>query len=74
MQPPATAADVAAYIMRKLGGKPPAKKRLKLCCYAQAWSMAWYGEPSFADTDEAWRDGPPWFVPSQRPPVWVEGP
>ena len=58
MQPAATAADVAAYITRKLGSKPPAKKRLKLCYYAQAWSMAWYGEPLFAETIEAWRDGP----------------
>ena len=53
----ASALDVAAYILRRRG--PMSGKKLqKLVYYSQAWSLAWTGEPLFADRIEAWRDGP----------------
>lgn len=53
----ATAHDVAAYILEKLGAIP-AMKLQKLAYYSQAWSLVWDEEPLFSDRIEAWANGP----------------
>ena len=49
--------DVARYILDKQGELSTWKLQ-KLCYYAQAWSLAWDYEPLFAETIEAWANGP----------------
>lgn len=64
-----TAYDVAAY-MRAIGVRftgvrfTGETQMMKLLYYAQAWSLAWDGEPLFDERIEAWRKGP--VVPSMR--------
>lgn len=53
----ATAHDVAAAILRKVGGVT-AMKLEKLVYYCQGWHLARTGLPMFADPIEAWREGP----------------
>ena len=53
----ATAQDVAAYILEKLG-TIPAMKLQKLTYYSQAWSLVWDDEPLFGERIEAWANGP----------------
>ncbi len=57
----ATAKDVAAYILTKLGAMT-AMKLQKLVYYSQAWSLVWDETPLFNDRIEAWANGP--VVPS----------
>ncbi len=52
-----TALDVAAYILDQLG-RITAMKLQKLVYYAQAWSLAWTGEPLYPNRIEAWGRGP----------------
>lgn len=48
--------DVARYFLSK---EPMNNKKLqKLCYYAQAWSLALYGEPLMDTWFEAWAHGP----------------
>ncbi len=57
----ASACDVAAYILEKLG--PVSHMKLqKLVFYSQAWSLVWDEKPLFTDRIEAWANGP--VVPS----------
>lgn len=51
--------DVAACIIdvSEQGNIDPLKLQ-KLLYYVQAWYLAWYGEPLFADDLEAWPKGP----------------
>jgi uncharacterized phage-associated protein len=53
----ATAHDVAAYILAKLG-EMTAMKLQKLVYYSQAWSLVWDERPLFHDRIEAWANGP----------------
>jgi len=53
----ATVFDVAKYILDKLGPMTTWKLQ-KLCYYAQAWTLAWDGEPLFEEEFEAWSNGP----------------
>lgn len=53
----ATAYDVAAYILSKLGIMP-AMKLQKLVYYSQAWSLVWDEKPLFDNRIEAWANGP----------------
>jgi uncharacterized phage-associated protein len=49
--------DVAAAVLAQVG--PMEAMRLqKLVYYSQAWHLAFVDEPIFADTIQAWRDGP----------------
>lgn len=57
----ATAHDVAALILRKLGPMSHMKLQ-KLAYYAQAWSLVWDDTALFDDRIEAWVNGP--VVPS----------
>jgi uncharacterized phage-associated protein len=52
-----SALDVAEYILERLGETETVKLQ-KLVYYSQAWSLAWTGEPLFAQKIEAWRLGP----------------
>ncbi len=52
-----TAHDVAAYILEK-HGPMTAMKLEKLVYYSQAWSLVWDDAPLFAETIEAWANGP----------------
>lgn len=49
--------NVARYILEKCGSMSTWKLQ-KLCYYSQAWSLAWTGEPLFAEDFEAWSNGP----------------
>ncbi len=49
--------DVAAFILRNRGPMT-AMKLQKLVYYAQAWSLVWDERPLFAETIEAWANGP----------------
>jgi uncharacterized phage-associated protein len=49
--------DVASAILKRQG-PIDALKLQKLVYYAQAWYLAWYGEPLFSGEFEAWRMGP----------------
>jgi len=51
------AADVAEYILQRLGSMPTMKLQ-KLVYYCQAWSLAWFGRPLFNERIEAWKKGP----------------
>jgi uncharacterized phage-associated protein len=54
---PSNAHDVAAAVLAHVG--PVEAMRLqKLVYYSQAWHLALVDEPLFADTIQAWRDGP----------------
>ena len=53
----ATAHDVAAYILEKLG-EMTAMKLQKLVYYSQAWSLVWDERPMFRERIEAWANGP----------------
>lgn len=53
----ATAFDVTSFIRREVG-EISRMKLQKLLYYAQAWSLVWDGKPLFAETIEAWRNGP----------------
>ena len=49
--------DVAKYILNKQR-RMSTWKLQKLCCYAQAWSLAWTEKPIFQEDFEAWANGP----------------
>lgn len=49
--------DVAKYILCQCG-KMSTWKLQKLCYYAQAWHLAWTGNPIFAEDFQAWSNGP----------------
>jgi uncharacterized phage-associated protein len=53
----ASAHDVAAYILDKLG-MMTAMKLQKLVYYSQAWSLVWDERPLFMARIEAWANGP----------------
>lgn len=53
----ATANDVAAYIMGKVGSCDTMKLQ-KLLYYSQGWSLAWDSQPIFAESIQAWANGP----------------
>ncbi len=53
----ATVFDVAKYIAEKTG-ELTAMKLQKLVYYAEAWNLAWDGEPLFSENFEAWANGP----------------
>src|SRR6185312_11159650 len=54
---PVSADDVAAYVISKTG-RITAMKLQKLLYYAQAWALVWDEAPLFAETIEAWANGP----------------
>lgn len=54
---PVSVLDVARYVLRKAGPMTTMKLQ-KLVYYAQAWSLAWEGEPLFPEAIEAWKHGP----------------
>ena len=49
--------DVARYFLNSFGEMTTMKLQ-KLCYYAQAWSLAWDGEPLFEEEFQAWANGP----------------
>jgi uncharacterized phage-associated protein len=49
--------DVARYILNKIAPCTTMKLH-KLIYYSQAWSLAWEGEPLFAEDFQAWSMGP----------------
>jgi uncharacterized phage-associated protein len=53
----ATAHDVAAALVERLGGMT-AMKLEKLVYYCQCWHLTTYGAPLFNEPIEAWRQGP----------------
>jgi glr3897 protein len=53
----ASAHDVAAYIIDKLGAITTMKLQ-KLLYYSQGWSLAWDEEPLFDEEIQAWANGP----------------
>lgn len=53
----ASAHDVAAYIIEKLGAITTMKLQ-KLLYYSQGWSLAWDEEPLFEEEIQAWANGP----------------
>ncbi len=53
----ATANDVAAYIVKRLG-RTTTMQLQKLLYYSQGWHLAWDGVPLFDDRIEAWANGP----------------
>ncbi|MBB2944426.1 putative phage-associated protein [Actinoplanes lutulentus] len=53
----ATAHDVAAYVLDKLGPMS-AMKLQKLLYYSQAWHLVWDEQPLFPERIEAWANGP----------------
>ena len=62
---PTTASDIAKYFIASFQKKKKEISNLKLqklLYYAQAWHLALYGSPLFADSIEAWVHGP--VVPS----------
>ena len=52
-----TVFDVAKYVLEKKVSMSTWKLQ-KLCYYAQAWSLAWTGEPLFDEDFQAWANGP----------------
>lgn len=54
---PATALDVAEYLLEK-AGPLEALKLQKLVYYSQAWSLVWEGSPAFNEEVQAWIHGP----------------
>jgi|HubBroStandDraft_1064217.scaffolds.fasta_scaffold518715_2 uncharacterized phage-associated protein len=57
-----TASDVADFILEKSTKEISNLKLQKLLYYCQAWHLALYDRPLFADSIEAWLHGP--VVPS----------
>lgn len=53
----ATASDVAAYVVEKLGACDTMKLQ-KILYYSQGWHLAWDGVPLFPESIEAWANGP----------------
>lgn len=53
----ATVHDVAAYVLRRKGAMTTMKLQ-KLVYYSQAWSLVWDDAPLFAESIEAWANGP----------------
>lgn len=53
----ATAHDVAAYILKRMGTVTTWKLQ-KLVYYSQAWSLVWDEAPLFKERIEAWANGP----------------
>ena len=53
----ATIFDVAKYILEEKGQLSTWQLQ-KLCYYAQAWELAWTGDPLFDEDFQAWRNGP----------------
>ena len=56
-----TATQVAEHfllIAEESGGCLDQLKLQKLCCYAQAFHLGYYGRPLFGDAVEAWQYGP----------------
>ncbi|SDS31221.1 Panacea domain-containing protein [Actinoplanes derwentensis] len=53
----ATAHDVAAYILSRLG-PTSAMKLQKLVYYSQSWHLVWDDRPLFPERIEAWANGP----------------
>ena len=53
----ATAHDVAAYILQRMG-EMTAMKLQKLVYYSQVWSLVWDERPLFRSRIEAWANGP----------------
>lgn len=53
----ATVFDVAKYILEWQSPMSTWKLQ-KLCYYCQAWHYTWTERPLFAETFEAWRNGP----------------
>jgi uncharacterized phage-associated protein len=49
--------DVAAYILKQLGGMT-AMKLQKLCYYSYGYHLAWEERPLFPERFEAWANGP----------------
>lgn len=49
--------DVAQYILQKRGTMTTVKLQT-LVYYAQAWALAWSGQPLFGNVIEAWDRGP----------------
>ena len=49
--------DVAKYIIEQHGALSIWQLQ-KLCYYAQAWELAWTGDPLFDEDFQAWRNGP----------------
>lgn len=49
--------NTARYILKECGPMSTWKLQ-KLCYYSQAWSLAWTGEPLFAEDFQAWSNGP----------------
>lgn len=54
---PASSADVARFILEKLGPMS-AMKLQKLVYYCQAWSLVWDERPLFPEKIKAWANGP----------------
>jgi uncharacterized phage-associated protein len=52
-----TAHDVAAYVLRALGPMSTMKLQ-KLVYYSQAWHLVWEQKPLFAESIQAWANGP----------------
>jgi len=52
-----TAHDIASYVLQSLGPMRSMKLQ-KIIYYGQAWSLAWSGNPLFAEPIQAWKDGP----------------
>ncbi|QHZ52703.1 Panacea domain-containing protein [Paenibacillus larvae] len=53
--------DVAKYFIKCANSRNESLSHLKLqklCYYAQAWHLAFFGEPMFDDEFEAWVHGP----------------
>ncbi|MEV2661804.1 type II toxin-antitoxin system antitoxin SocA domain-containing protein [Paenibacillus larvae] len=53
--------DVAMYFLKSANSRNEPLSHLKLqklCYYAQAWQLAFFGEPMFDDEFEAWVHGP----------------
>ena len=54
----AHAADVAQYILEKIGKTITTIKLQKLVYYCQAWSLVWTEKPLFEEEIQAWANGP----------------
>lgn len=60
--PTAQADDLAALIVKLVGGRVETLKLQKLMYYSNGWSLALHGRPLFSDKIEAWKHGP--VIPS----------
>lgn len=70
--PRSNALDVASYILGRDRNLTTLQLQ-KLVYYAQAWSLAWDGQPLFDDRIEAWQNGPvvPRLFNAHRKRRWV---